>query len=683
MDYISRLISKRLFVNAYQIIDEYLQKSVVIHDVNLRLLKPCISQLTKAKVEYYYDRYIEKDRFYLIPELFASDTVTIPKNLTSVREYRFMSTYAYILYNAIGLLFVECCQPLIEELDFRRKGIYVYCPTRFRSENSSWIAKNDYRSEYSMFNQRFEDSVVSGDVVLGLDISDYFGTMKHSILSKILLRYAKDSILSKNNVNRESVSLIEFYFRSLMDHETSIPQGKKNFLSDYLGNLYLLPLDIKVSHLTQSEVLDFKAMTRYVDDIFLVFTPLVGTSKKRIHRELLRIEQRLSSFILEELGLKTNANKVERQIVSTKKTRLALIERIKKRVSPAEEKPNETAQSAMQKRFESFREVIGKFQFQETNSFDLVLLKPEREALKDVFDGRFVSYLFKSEVKNNLLTILSRIDIELTADYINLLIPLFFAERKGKQPFEKPLSEKLRGALPFFDKRAIHVLSMAIADQSKVEKYYQIVGKIADCIDNDDYGKYVFVNMAKFVDASFDPIRKTPTLYVNKEYNVFNRIVNEFMERKPVHGLSVFEEERTYIRFLQQLFKLDLRENAAVLQQLKYYVNGLIRGEYHVAFNYFHNAFHEICKVAFRMDDHCTIKDIINRLHKSSLLAGMEEEMLLVKFYDRRNFNIISHPSQKGAPAVMVGVQELEYYAESILSLLVKILKNMAIKQSA
>ena len=80
--------------------------------------------------------YIQDEKVYAIPELCMSEIVTIPKSMTGVREYRYMSSFAHILYTAFGLVFVECTSPLIDILNFKERGIFPYFPTRFIKRGS-------------------------------------------------------------------------------------------------------------------------------------------------------------------------------------------------------------------------------------------------------------------------------------------------------------------------------------------------------------------------------------------------------------------------------------------------------------------------------------------------------------------------------------------------------------------
>jgi len=66
------------------------------------------------------------------------------------------------------------------------------------------------------------------------------------------------------------------------------------------------------------------------------------------------------------------------------------------------------------------------------------------------------------------------------------------------------------------------------------------------------------------------------------------------------------------------------------------------------------------------LPDTATVKDVIKNLSG----IGIDDELLIIKFYDRRNFNAVSHPSQKGKPSVKVSESDLLEYEDKVLKLI-------------
>ena len=89
-----------------------------------------------------------------------------------------------------------------------------------------------------------------------------------------------------------------------MRQKHSIPQGRKNLVSDYFGYLYLVPFDLHVTEIIQSKILIFKGVVRYVDDIFVIFEKNdINISPIEIFKEILTIEGSINSWLQRELGL--------------------------------------------------------------------------------------------------------------------------------------------------------------------------------------------------------------------------------------------------------------------------------------------------------------------------------------------------------------------------------------------
>ena len=244
MKKIGEVVSEELFLNAFHVCQNYCQTEHIIHDVNFRLLKAHLLALSDSNIKTYYKNYVANDLLYSLPELFTSDVVSIPKRLTGVREYRFFAAPSMVLFNAIGLVFVDCCSQVIEQLDFKKKSVFAYYPTKFIQKDGEWTARNDYKAEYNAFADKLNAQIEPGDVVLKFDISGYFETISHANLVGLLRTFAPESSLEKHNISKDSSSVFEFYLESLMQKKQGIPQGRKNFVSDYYGYLYLIPFDI-------------------------------------------------------------------------------------------------------------------------------------------------------------------------------------------------------------------------------------------------------------------------------------------------------------------------------------------------------------------------------------------------------------------------------------------------------
>lgn len=666
MEKLSQILPESLFVNAFQICKTYCQTEG-IRDVNIRLLAKHMVGLSESNVRNYYKKFIATDLVFAAPELFASDVVFIPKRLTGVREYRYFSCFSMILYNAVGLLFLECCDQFLRDLRFPIKRVYSYRPTRFlKDESKTWVARNDYRVEYKNFSERCKKEVEVGDVVLQIDIGAYFETIRHDTLAGLITNFAPKSTLERFGFSGSSLDTIVFYLNSMMSENQGIPQGRKNFVSDYLGYLYLTPFDMMVSELSQTKHLDFKCSIRYVDDIFIVFRPKkVGKkplSDEQTYRELLHVEQKISSWLHENLGLNLQSEKTERRIVKdTTDFDIFWEEFLKAVSSPPPELPEEKKKkpTEIENRLKAFCLSLEKLAFRPGEKFDLKVSEDDRENLKEIFDSSFSAFLFKPDNQKLVIGSLGKIDFDLTADHISILATLILLKSKSGQPFRGVFESFLKDRLDFNDKRHIHIIFEMLAAGLPPSKIKKQANTAKTFLSSDNYGKY----LALFIGVGNKPV----------EPSVFTRICNEFDSAKVSLRTFLFPSKDSFTEMLGGLVKnVDFSSNEAVVQPLKLFVCDYRARRWDTAFNHFHNYFHQLCKSKLSLSDSDSVKVVIDRIENLSL----EDELVIMQFYDRRNFNAVSHPSQNGQPAVKVDRQDLTLFMDSVLKIIAKHLLN-------
>lgn len=649
MTCIGDIISESLFVNSFRILRTFFKDTKNITDVNLRLIYPYFEKLTDQKVKNFYRQYIQNEYLYSLPELCSSTPASVPKNMTGVREYRFMSTFGHILYNAVGLLFVECSQPLVDSLDFTSRGIYTYYPTRFSYSGKEWEVKNKYQEEYSKYSRKVEEKVQVGDIVIKTDIANYFESIQHEKLIDELFNLSTLSSLRAHGVRDEAKEILIFYFGNLMQRKNGIPQGKRNFTSDFFGYFYLLPFDNEIKKLCKSEILLLKSSIRYVDDSVLVFKKKIPATEAQVLEELLRIEQKVASWLYKELGVSLNPSKVERLIISDRRSLNKFINRNRKEVSSPVKRPIilSTGRSV---EFNDFIDVLGKFRFVNKTSFETsIISSDDREILKYVFNKN----KFRKDIKNKgkkkiLLASLSKIDIVLTVDEINILLPAFMNTSDSR--FWRLFTSLLKKDLDTQDRRLVHITLVAMASKSLPINLTKAILKAEKELFDDNYARYLPVMLER---APHD-----------REDKVFARISTEYLSPKSIKGRFVLPDD-DYKHFVEALIGSSLLSEAFI-QALKYFQFERMHKRWDVAFNQLQNTFHELMKQKYSLGDGAKVHDVARALD----FIDSDEELLIRKFYDRRNFSPISHSGKKGKAAEKVNKAEFEYYESRVLALL-------------
>ena len=495
MKKISDVITEDLFVNAYKICKKYSEKEFIT-DINLMLLKNAFKSITENNIRMYYKKYIKSELFYSIPYLFSTDNVSIPKNVNGLREYKFFTMTSMILYNAVGLLFVDICNDFLNKVKFESKNIFHFSPTKFTYNDNEWKSQNEYAKQYKNFTDKMNEKIEEGDIVLKIDISNYFDTMKHEKLVNLLKELGLESKLAIYDIDEKARDTLLFYFESLMNKKQGIPQGKVNCVSDLYGLLYLLPLDFNIIDICNKYNLEYKSMIRYVDDTMIIFKNKNNLKNKEIFKELSKLEQELSLFLNNELMLRINEKKTEYIIIHNKNDREEFIERNTKKVSNANNTEDDTKNDEIEQKIERMIKVVEKYKFTNDETFKFEITDKDKEDLKIVFDSNVKNYLRKAETKIKIRKILSNVDIELTVSQMNILVALFFINDKDTNIYLDILVNYILNNLDLKDKRILHIILLMISqgiDFNEYESFNTYINQNKSELFNDNYGKYILI----------------------------------------------------------------------------------------------------------------------------------------------------------------------------------------------
>ena len=181
----------------------------------------------------------------------------------------------------------------------------------------------------------------------------------------------------------------------------------------------------------------------------------------------------------------------------------------------------------------------------------------------------------------------------------------------------------------------------------------------------DNYGKYILI-LKKI-------IKNDTSINILGNEGIFNQINYEFNKDSKYSRKILCENNTMYNKMIVEIVKQE-NINESIINQLRWYVYNIRNGNLDSAFNHFHNLFHEICKEKFKLNDQDSVERIINKLYKNNII-GNKEEILIRKFYDRRNFNPVSHPSKNGKASVKISKEILEEFEDGIIEIILKILK--------
>jgi len=666
---ISKIVNKDLFINSYDILKNYVEdRGDAVKDINLILITEYLRNLSHKEVGEFYDKYIQTGLVYSLPEFFSSDLVTIPKSIADVREYRFFSCFSMILYNAVGIFFAEACSLMIRNLDLEERGIYSYSPTKYNlREEGMWVVNNKWQKEYSKYREKIIEKTNEADVVLGIDVSNFFNSIKHHKLIEVIDDFISAPIRKKYSFDGASQDTLAYYFLSMMGDRKGLPQGRKNFASDYLACLYMSKFDMELEGLVSSSELKFVSVIRYVDDIHIFFKNPENKTIPDIYKELGKIEHKISKWLYKNLGLAINNNKTLRKIILQKQQKDNFIVKIQKRTSGL---PGRGAsKSKIEKKVEAFGKALAVFSYPQGVEFRDNLLSPEnRENLKHIFDPSVkIKLAHKSEVVK-ITKILSGIDFELSAPEFNIIGALFEIEKSRNKLYSPILLEYLNKNFDPIDKRHIHIVLIMSVIVSSKSTFSSLVKKNKDFLLKDDYGKYL---VAYYFPGEIAQPNSTNQWVI--EGRVFERICLEKQNRFKTFPFIQKLNPHAFNKIL--LLDKKVSHLDSVYTALCGYIHEFTFERWSVAFNKLQMVTHETIKYFFKeIKDIDKGKDIIRVLNKQGLNISTYEERDFLNFWERRNFNPASHGSKNGLTSPEVTCEELIKWEKKIAKIIDKII---------
>ncbi|MGI6340807.1 MAG: hypothetical protein ACOX0B_01205 [Minisyncoccales bacterium] len=425
---------------------------------------------------------------------------------------------------------------------------------------------------------------------------------------------------------------------------------------------------MEVESLIKSNSLEFVAMVRYVDDIHFFFKRKDGLLNIGIYKELSNIEHRISKWLYKNLGLSLNEQKTLRKIILDRKQKRQFVENTKKKTYGSQSKS--LTISDINKKINLFTEAIKKFAYPDTLTFDNNLIKSkEKEDLKYIFDKSVKNKLAQILEVKKMIKVLNSIDIELSADQFNILGALFEVGSKDKKPYGSILDDYFGKNFNPSDKRHIHIMLIASSVLSNKKSFKNIVDRYKVELMKDDYGKYL---VSYFFSVKKNKLDATKYWEINTR--VFERICLEKSEKCKNFP---FITKSFCPHPFKVIFFLDNNNLDSIYTALGGYIHEFRFRRWSVAFNKLQMIAHESIKYSFKeIKEGDKGKDIIRKVIKGGLLISTYEERDFLNFWERRNFNPVSHGSKNGLTSPEVTYEELIGWEEKISNLINKILST-------
>lgn len=662
---IGKLVTEEIFIDSHKIISSYICDKRSIQDINLILLSEYLTNLTSSQVRKFYKKYIETGLIYSLPEFYSSDLVTIPKGIADVREYRFFSSFGMVLYNSIGIFFAEICNQMIKDLDFKGRKIFSFSPTVY-IKDINWKVNNDWQKEYVKFKEKISAKANEADVVLSVDISNFFNSIQHKKLISCLGDFISSENRKKYNFDSNSEDIIRYYLQSMMGNDKGLPQGRKNFASDYLAFLYMIKFDMEVESLVSVSNLEFVGVVRYVDDIHIFFKNTKGASKPSIYKSLSKVEHSISKWLYRDLGLSLNDKKTQRKIIYKKNEKDAYVLDIQKRTSQSVLEISD--KDSIPDKVKAFSEVIQVFSYPNSNNFESKeLTDGVREKLKLIFNKGVQNVLANTKEVSKFSKTLEGVEFELSSTQFDIFHSVFNIKKGSKNIYESILLRYLKSNFNPKDKRHIHIL-LIVSNIINNKIIKNLIVKSKKELLSDDYGKYLLSYFFKKPHKNKIVINKSSNW--NSGERVYDRIC---LEREKGLKSFPFINSKYNHSFLSILSTPRDSKLDPLYTALCGYVHEFNFSRWSSAFNRLQMIVHESVKYLFNISDHTKGKDIIKALKENGFKMSTHEERDFLCFWERRNFNPASHGSKNGLTTPEVTFEELVRWEEAISVFIKKI----------
>ena len=269
----------------------------------------------EMNTEKYFNERIKSGIFYGLETEFFGLKYPKPKSLFGIRNYNFISYSLNVLHYTISLYLLKITQELLEYIKEDSHIKAFYGGNLLYNDNKLTITKKTtyYLNYYKEFKKTIKRSVMNENknnfIVVKIDIENYFDNISIKKLLENINGLVKNSILNKNDFDEKSIIDIENFYKFLLYGKDGIPQSDNNIMSGFIGYLYLVFADLKIStkvrDIGTNQIKDYK-IVRYVDDIYIILEFQEDTLDEIKKNSSLKILTEISDLLYYNFNLKIN-----------------------------------------------------------------------------------------------------------------------------------------------------------------------------------------------------------------------------------------------------------------------------------------------------------------------------------------------------------------------------------------
>ena len=263
----------------------------------------------------FYKKYIENDTFYYFKNHFYIIDFLGVQSAYKNRKYQFLSFESLILFNAIGLYLQELLAQYQTDFDsiLKKSNGKIFYGGKLNyqnAENSTIFYYQDYQDFLTAKEEMTKPVEGKVKYVLTVDIQAFFYSIRHKKLLSIIHSNATNIAKKSMKYDENTIASIDFLLKYLMNGEIGIPVASQNIVASYLSSIFFSPFDQYIidSYLSKPNV----SYIRYVDDFYIIYEVDNTESASKIRNDIYTIENDISDFLSNELGLTVSSAKSKR-----------------------------------------------------------------------------------------------------------------------------------------------------------------------------------------------------------------------------------------------------------------------------------------------------------------------------------------------------------------------------------
>jgi len=584
-------------------------------------------------VEEYYNKFIKKDLLYNYLDLFYNQEYTIPKGTYGVRNFHFTSFHLQILYYSIGFYIQELLYHTFQEFKNLKKfnqnfNTYYGGNIDFNNPSKSEIRyQKDYKAFTLGINKFIDENAGNLSkqkiVAIKLDIQDFYSSINHDILLKIIEKYTIPSEIINHNYDTYTHDTIKKVLCFILNKETGLPLSNQNIISNFISYVFLLELDNFIKVLNFKNKLDL-IYFRYVDDFFILYRKDISISNEDIGDQIQEIGHNISDHLMSNLQLKINPLKSKHWIIESK-AQTAEFLKIKKFISfnnPEFKKDKKKPKEKLDEILNLVNEL--KNEYKEKGPIKKEVEKDD--LLKECFITAVKTYIKSKEAKEKLEQAFQDWNPLLTLYSLKSLFYLAIHSDNGKYLLKSYLIKNFESKIP--QSQFLYLLEKYLVHDNQDHDLLSLIQ------NKDDESSSYYTLIKRMISPKPDSFAKT----------------------------MWFSDDSllTYDTLMQQVIKIVFAEK---------------RNDFTLALNHLLNCFQHYCYINDSNPNkghhkNYTRQDVMDSLQSRILY---EDIQFVLAFYDRRNKNTISHIGEDNMENWIIKSIEYENYKVKMQNLLEKV----------